>query len=99
MSAQNFTAVEKSDAQGRSFAILWRFIVELKHLRYVAIPYLALMTCATILPQLFVWLTGEYSKCESISNCTVVNPIGGGTLALTPGLLAIVVIAATVVRI
>lgn len=99
MSDQAFTTTERSDAQGENIAILWRFLSGLPGLRFALLPYLVLMILGTIAPQIFVWLTGEYSKCESFDACSLHLPWLEWNIELTPLLLALFAAAATIIRI
>ena len=97
MSNGAFTTTERNDAQGQALKILWRFVAELKLLHILFLPYLLILVVSTILPQIFIWLTGEYNKCSPQAPCEVTA--GGYVISLSFTFLFVTVLLAIIFRI
>jgi len=57
---ENFISKEKLIDKQLIFKTLFRFLWELKHLRYIFFPTLIVITICAALPQYFLWYTGKY---------------------------------------
>jgi ABC-type multidrug transport system fused ATPase/permease subunit len=94
-SEQNFTEVEAESSTGESLRTLKRFVKELPLLRAALALSLLLTLVASILPQLFLWLSGLRVECtESSLDCST-SILGVGftvSLALLTLMLALAIL-------
>lgn len=69
-----FVTDEKQAQPVDNLKVLVRFIRSLPLLQAVFIPYLIVMLLSAIFPQIFLWVIGELSHCQSLEVCESTVP-------------------------
>lgn len=98
MNSTSFISAEGTESNQDSGRILARFLGSLSLLKWISPVALLLIIAATASPQLFLWLTGEYSQCSDLTRCSVQMPFVGQLFGLTPKLLALIALGAALLR-
>jgi ABC-type multidrug transport system fused ATPase/permease subunit len=98
MTDGGFVSIEGTTSNRDSFGILLRFLGSLTLLKRLLPVTILLLVMTTAAPQIFLWLTGEYSQCIAPSECFARIPFLGQSLGLTPELLAWVALGSAALR-
>ena len=98
MADAQFIATEGAVSNQQSLKIFGRFLASLKFLHKMFPLAFVLMVLSTSAPQVFLWLTGEYSQCQNPAGCDTKIPYLGSSLHLTPWFLCWFAVVSAVLR-
>jgi ABC-type multidrug transport system fused ATPase/permease subunit len=69
--SSGFVGEEKQEQPLDNLKVLVRFVRSLPLLQWVFFPYLLIMILSSVLPQVFLWVIGEVSKCSDLTKCSI----------------------------
>lgn len=99
MNTPSFITAEESRPGLQSWQTLWRFLNSLTLLKRIFPISFILIILATSSPQIFLWLTGEYTQCSNPQSCTVQISIISKSIEVSPQLLLWFAVISTFIRI
>jgi ATP-binding cassette subfamily C (CFTR/MRP) protein 1 len=99
MSAPSFITAEESRPALQSWKTLWRFLNSLTLLKRIFPISFILIVLATSSPQIFLWLTGEYTQCSNPQSCSVHISLTSQSIEISPQILLWFAIISTLIRI